>query len=149
MSDRIIFLDFDGVLNTTEFLRRVGAADVGHRWLDPEKVRLLAELTRRTGALIVLSSSWRYAFTQEELEAMLRRCGFDGAFGGMTPKIVRPRGEEIQAWFTAGATEPTHWVALDDAIDGMAWLGEHHIGTTMEQGLTPEHVERAARLLGE
>lgn len=149
MSERIVFLDFDGVLNTTAFLQQVGGAEVGHHWLDPSKVRLLAGLVRRSGARVVFSTSWRYMFTPRELAAMLRRHGFKGEASGVTPIGSTTRGEEIQAWLAAQAAGPARWVALDDDTSGMAWLGERHIRTTMDEGLLPAHVEAAARLLGE
>jgi hypothetical protein len=115
--------------------------------LNADKVRLVADLARRTGAQVVLSTSWRYEFTQAELTTMLRRRGFDGAVAGMTPTLRRPRGEEIRAFVEAHGSEIDGWVVLDDATDGMDGLGERHVVTTMEIGLTPEHVERAVRLL--
>lgn len=45
---KVIFLDIDGVLNTTK-----------DRNISDEKLKLLSDLASRTGAEVVLSSSWR------------------------------------------------------------------------------------------
>jgi hypothetical protein len=146
---RIVFLDFDGVLNTIDD-PCWSQADAGNEGcLDPEKVRLVTDLVRRTGALVVLSTSWRLGFAQEELEEMLRRRGFEGGFAGITPREGATRGEEIQAWLRDHGGGVTHWVVLDDATQGMEWLGARHVRTTLEEGLTAVHVEEAARLLRE
>jgi hypothetical protein len=146
---RIVFLDFDGVLNTIDDPCWSRADVGGEGCLDPEKVRLVTALVRRTGALVVLSTSWRLGFAQEELEAMLRRRGFEGGFAGTTPREGETRGEEIQAWLRDHGREVTRWVALDDATQGMEWLGARHVRTTLEEGLTEAHVEEAVRLLSE
>jgi hypothetical protein len=144
---RIIFLDFDGVLNTVGYVLALGAAQVGEQWLDTRRVRLVAEIARRAGARVVLSTSWRKVFHRPELEAMLRRRGYDGEFAGVTPLLRRARGEEIRAYVDTHWHQIDAWVALDDAVDGMDWLGERHVVTTIEDGLTAEHVEQAVRIL--
>lgn len=53
ISNSVIFLDIDGVLN----VHGLPGEDGG---LDPEKVCLLGGAIYETGAKIVLSSAWRY-----------------------------------------------------------------------------------------
>lgn len=53
---KVIFLDIDGVLNTNS-----------DREILNDKVKLLSELVSKTGADVVLSSSWRYGWNQPEL----------------------------------------------------------------------------------
>lgn len=51
-----IFLDIDGVLNTNS-----------DREISNDKLKLLSELVSKTGADVVLSSSWRYGWNQPKL----------------------------------------------------------------------------------
>jgi hypothetical protein len=68
---KVIFLDVDGVLNGHESQWRV----------IPECVRLLNEIVERTGAKLVLSSSWRLL---SDWEPAVREYGVTGEFVGVT-----------------------------------------------------------------
>lgn len=52
---KVIFLDVDGVLNSNQ--RRL---EIGGESLEEEKVKLLSMIIRRTGAVVVLHSGWRF-----------------------------------------------------------------------------------------
>lgn len=56
MKMKVIFLDIDGVLNTNS-----------DREILNDKLKLLSELVSKTGADVVLSSSWRYGWNKPEL----------------------------------------------------------------------------------
>ena len=56
MKMKVIFLDIDGVLNTNS-----------DREISDDKLKLLSELVSKTGADVVLSSSWRYGWNQLKL----------------------------------------------------------------------------------
>ena len=60
---KVIFLDIDGVLNSFQTFREIYYEHelTGFRRvaIDIDKVKLLKEIVDNTGALIVLSSSWR------------------------------------------------------------------------------------------
>ena len=53
---KVIFLDIDGVLNYN-----------GSSFLSEDKIILLRNILRRTGAKLVLSSSWRIIFYKPEI----------------------------------------------------------------------------------
>ena len=53
---KVIFLDIDCVLNTNS-----------DREISSDKLKLLSELVSKTGADVVLSSSWRYGWNKPEL----------------------------------------------------------------------------------
>lgn len=53
MSERIIFLDVDGVLNYMSY-RNKSTANI-----DPSKVEMLAYICTQTNAKVVITSSWR------------------------------------------------------------------------------------------
>ena len=56
MKIKVIFLDIDSVLNTNS-----------DREISNDKLKLLSELVSKTGADVVLSSSWRYGWNKPEL----------------------------------------------------------------------------------
>ena len=57
---KVIFLDIDGVLNSN-FWNDTHQREISNGTLiDSEKIRLLGELVRHTGAGIVLHSGWKY-----------------------------------------------------------------------------------------
>ena len=78
---KIIFLDFDGVLNDHHHIKKVSAKEVKtqtHRedeHLDPEKVKLLNKIKKETGASVVVCSSWRILHTRQDLEHILQKRG--------------------------------------------------------------------------
>ena len=71
---RVIFLDFDGVLNNGRFLFN-HMSDYPDLIME-EKVTLLNDLIERTDARIVFSTSWREEFTLEGLIEILEKVGF-------------------------------------------------------------------------
>ncbi len=154
MQQRIVFLDFDGVLNTQTL---VEASPTPHQpgadLLDPKAVARLEGLCVETASVIVLTSTWRLTFNVDELVAMLRDKGLATArIAGVTPMIPhkRGRGQEIQAWLDHAAEsvglEATGVVILDD-LDDMLHLMPWLVQTTFESGLTDERVECAKRTL--
>lgn len=170
----IVFLDLDGVLNHQDWFARrskvhtdVMAARVAQN-VDPDCVRWLNEITDRTGARIVMSSTWRHLAPLSVLADGLRGRGMTGALIGRTPLATEhdprvferyrgrlpaamepyPRGYEIQQWLDA-CPSPPPFVILDDDGDMehlLPWL----VRTDFELGgLKREHAMRAIELLSE
>lgn len=157
-SRRVVFLDVDGVLNSHPFFRGLeGTAwdDNDELMLDPAATALLQELVDRTGAEVVLSSSWRYHHDAQSMTRLLQLRGFSGSVIDCTATALedvnvpcgqtRQRGHEIATWLEEHP-DVSKFVILDDDSD-MAHLGQRLVQTTFAQGLTPEHVERAVRML--
>ena len=75
MKDSIIFLDFDGVLNTEQYQARLAVDGAPNKdaWgplFDPRAVENLRKIIEATGAAIVISSSWRYIHRLGSLRMM-------------------------------------------------------------------------------
>jgi len=155
---KIIFLDFDGVLNSDAFFK---AND--NRYL-PETLDLAAvarvnTIVARTGAKVVVSSTWRLGYSLDQLKDILGRHHLSGEVIGVTPVIqdvdedrvivVRkaPRGLEIQRWLDTQPEPPEAFVILDDEAD-MEHLGGRLVRTQFATGLGDEQVEAAVALLG-
>lgn len=153
----MIFLDFDGVLNSLAFLGG-GAHQLGD--LDPAAVARLERLAARSGAKVVISSTWRLLRSTAELRERLAAQGFTGEILDCTPQLpgdspaargsLFPRCEEIRAWLAAQRDAPERFVILDDAdfeVDDLAELQACFVRTDVAHGLRDEDVEMALRIL--
>jgi hypothetical protein len=154
---KIIFLDFDGVLNCRATIERADrATEDNPRWhethVDLEMVERLNDLLKRSNAHVVVSSSWRLGYDLEELKGILHRRGLNEEhlfrFISVTPKLRAERGYEIQEWLDGfPITKQDTFVILDDDSD-MAHLIPFLVHTSFEVGLTDAHVEAALAVLG-
>jgi ribosome-interacting GTPase 1 len=152
MSAKLIFLDFDGVLNTSKYIVSVkdDYDDAAH--IDPKKVTLVNFIVAETGAKVVVSSSWRKYHTLKELDNMLKYKGATFDVIGVTPVITDdkrrvPRGEEIQAYIDSMPEKPKAIAILDDDSD-MVHLSKYLIKTLyFGEGLTATHAAECCRLL--
>lgn len=102
---RAIFLDFDGVLNSGEWMKtlkkgkeagRVYGSDGDQWWIDMIDPAAVAQLNRvidETGAKVVVSSTWRLRHEPEALQRLLDARGFKGEVIDRTP---RANGTKLQ-----------------------------------------------------
>lgn len=152
---KIVFLDFDGVLNSYADLAR--QKNASRTTFNPEAVARLDTIVRRSGAKVVISSSWRAIYQIERLRTLLAADGFSGEIIDCTPVALvnhtpdpnpgHTRCLEIQAWLDAQPAAPRGFVVLDDME--LELLSAFHVRTDIEFGLRDEHVDLALALLGE
>lgn len=120
----VIFLDIDGVLCTPLSVRLnwLFRRPMERPFFDPIALGLLRRLVRRTGARVVLSSSWRYSFEDDDPFMQAIRDHFYRTLEAngtpvwdLAPILGRSKGEEIAAWLEQhpGAG----FVILDDRPD--------------------------------
>lgn len=144
----IVFLDVDGVL---------AKLDINYRYtrLNQDCVDALGVLLERTGADIVLSSSWRYSHTPEDFQRLLADYGLTARVIDRTPMPEHElipglvagmtRGAEIGAWLAVSG-RGRRFVILDDEED-MGKLAPWLVRTDHRDGLTLAEVEQAIALL--
>jgi hypothetical protein len=154
MRVKLVFLDFDGVLNSQAFFREDRSRYMSTN-LDRAAVARVSRIVERTGAKVVVSSTWRIGNGVAELRALLAKHGFAGDVIDVTPVVVHTepdgskrvaRWREIDAWLAANMGKWSTFVILDDEPD----MGPHagrHVRTELEDGLLDVHVERAVDLL--
>lgn len=143
---RLVFLDFDGVLNCETTRENNPHGNTG---IERRLVERLNTLCRRTGADIVVSSAWRRYFAVDELRTMLQAHGLSPAVKilGATPNLFyEPRGMEIDAWLKKHGHEVRSFVILDDHGD-MAHHYARLVQTNPAVGLRDRDIEAAQRLL--
>jgi hypothetical protein len=148
---KIIFLDIDGVLNSDHYIAEREASPTAELWtsadLDPTAIRALNAIIVRTGAKVVVSSSWRHHHTLDELTTILRERGFVGDLIDATPRMYgESRGTEIRTWIRVQGVADLSIVVLDDEPP-TAELDPRWVRTDPSRGLTELEVERAAALL--
>lgn len=156
MTVRLIFLDVDGVLNSSAWYDGFLSdhRPIPRPPIDREAVARLELVVRATGAHLVLSTSWR---GEVRLPLWLLQHGCSGAVVGRTPYLYDrhgyhvERGVEIASWLRRKArcgVAIRSFVILDDG-DDMGSLRSNLVQTTQELGLQDEHVEHAMALLGQ
>jgi len=141
----VLFLDIDGVLHPYE----------GDKIFDEPCCRLLEEIVKRTGASIVLSSTWRKIPRQTDLVNKLL------VHLGLAPIVSRTpdlggggdgRDAEICDWVDRHPSVK-QWIAIDDMdLAGgpsptSQRLRGHFVRTEKNTGLTPKDKDLAVHLL--
>lgn len=115
---KIIFLDFDGVLDNAYYdllliSKGLKECDEHGPIFDPRCVANLEKIVNATGACIVVTSSWKYLMTYEELLMMWKVRGMPGRVIDTTPNISKHRGDEIDAWLRE-CKAVCEYVIIDD-----------------------------------
>lgn len=151
----ILFLDIDGVLNTTHYLKYGDDSEdpdgltSDQAQIDPKKVELLNKIVLTTGCDVVISSSWRLTNKLADIREILKSRGFQGRIVDTTPFLSGPiRGDEIQAWLNKHAelgSKVKSFVILEDE-EAMGLLESRTVRTTTDRGLTEHHANRAIQL---
>lgn len=151
---KILFLDVDGVLNGMYTKDRI----LGCPGVDDRKVRLVAWIVKKTGARIVLTSTWKDQW-------LSYRSGEDDPFGrrldqalndaglsveGVTADQMDDRGKGIRAYLYAHGLSGAPFAVLDDTVfsdfDRYQIL-PHLVKTDYRRGLTALGAVRAVHLL--
>ena len=151
---KVIFLDVDGVLNCISSKSKCGAF-VG---VDGKRVKLLRQIVEETGAVIVLSSTWKDGWERVDKEYQ------DSSADYLDRKLKREmlrifdktrdegenRGEGILRWMKNREIEK--FIILDDNDYDFAeqGLSPYHIKTEFYNengGLSDEHVTLAIEKL--
>lgn len=158
---KVIFLDFDGVLNSQgsfiyETARRKKhkeqgvSGPVNQTLCNVCTANFQRILDQYPDVKIVLSTTWRILFDIDWLKAKLAEYHVDGSrVIGKTPDLQwKSRGQEIQQWLDEHP-EVTHYVAIDDNADEIDIIhgSERFVHTSWGGGLTFDHAEEVINKL--
>ncbi len=150
---KIIFLDFDGVLNSLQYDRE-RRADQGN--IDESRLVLLKGLVEQTNAKIVLTTTWRKHWNKDssfcdaigdEINTVFDKYGLH--VYDKTPEIdAADRALEVRTWLQTHLNEVEGFVILDDIAFGWGELEPHLVKTNYRigRGLEPIHLEKAMHL---
>ena len=134
---RVIFLDIDGVLNTNP-----------DREISSDKLKLLSELVSKTGAEVVLSSSWRNWWNNPKTNipgsfiTKWKKQFLDNNISiTLTTELECPKNLSIEKFIIQHDVK--RYVVLDDEPIDISNL----VKTDAEQGLTQSDCLKAYQLL--
>lgn len=149
---KVIFLDIDGVLNC----QASGAQHRGGIGIEPENVKHLAHIVENTGAVIVLTSTWKLHWSKNKdnqhpsgayVDQMLSEFGLTVL--DKTPLGVSQRGAGIQKYLEEHSVDS--WVVLDDEIfpdfEQYGILSRLVKSSFYKEGLTHELSQEAIKIL--
>lgn len=166
----LIFLDFNGVLNTEKYIEKLKEAgesesDQYGYLFDPESVANLAKIIDATGASVVISSEWRLEGI-DHMEALWRDRKLPGSLIGITERCWRAEdylpevaaelegteqligtGNEIKMWLLEHAPQNCPYVIIDDEEDILSEQRPHFLKTDPRHGITEEGVNKAIEIL--
>ena len=162
---KVIFLDIDGVLNTKEWHCKM-TKDTPHDEFgfafNPVAVANLAHIIDETGAVIVISSSWKFHGVPK-LRKMWEMRNLPGTILDITPNTVSDeillnanldemelgvcRGNEIKEWLLRHKGEVSNYVIIDDFDDLLQEQMGHAVITKTLIGITESDAEKAITIL--
>lgn len=170
--EKIIFLDIDGVLNSTfGWLMRGRIKDILFDYayfsnpetpktdviyqLDPYSIEVFNHIIKGTQAKVVISSSWRTLMELDKLKEILQYNGLTEECDiiDKTPSLNyngNLRGNEIYMWMKLNIPnyrEFSNYVILDDDTDMLLWHKDHLINTSSTTGLMECHIPRILKIL--
>lgn len=151
---KVIFLDIDGVLNSQRSCMAFG----GFPWPGKHKERswekfdsvaigLLRRITTKTGAVCVLSSTWRLGADDAFLSDLSAHLGVQ--IVGMTRStyLNEVRGNQIQDWLNENP-EVERWCILDDDSDMLPEQMDNFVKVNYQDGLSYQNHLDVIRILG-
>lgn len=146
MTKPVIFLDFDGVLNSLRSTLALGGC--GERQFDPVAVGLVSRLAEATDAAVVVSSAWRIGNDVLGLRAILS--GYSVKLAqrviDVTPRGFNGRGAEIADWLASNPHQHNRsFVIVDDDADMLDGQLPHFVQTRHRDGFgVPEYLRALA-----
>lgn len=154
---KVIFLDFDGVINNGPHIKRVGSLQI----FDPESISQLCRVLKETGAKIVVSSTWRFLSSKDELNERLFLSGLpkesvidvtplglsEGKSDNTIIELHMTRGQEINLWLSKN-DHIKDWVAVDDDKEMSPLDLSRVVKTDYQVGLQAVHADQMIRILG-
>ncbi len=145
--DKIIFLDIDGVLNSSRSAKALDGYPFSLKpscmaKFDMVAVGLIRLLCKETGAKICISSTWRRSNLWSDIGNAL-----DLPVVGATPVMNSARGNEIQKWMRSNFVQTA--VIIDDDNDMLAIQKGYFVHVDGREGFSHENFEHAKHILGE
>lgn len=147
MPRKVIFLDIDGVMNS--FSTRPQDPQGLLDFLDPANIGVLNAVVAASGAVVVVTSTWRLTMPFAELQATFASAGCVAEIVDVTPDIDAPRREvEVEAWLAAQAEAPARFVVIDDDFE-MPAFPEKLVRTRKLHGLCAGDMPAVLALLAD
>lgn len=162
----VLFLDFDGVLNTGRYQNMLRlnnqkvADEFGLCLFDPDAVaNLQAILDAVPEVLLVITSSWKDAYGTEMVRRMWKERSLPGRIHSMTRmsmdffpdlesgEMPPIKGPEVKQWLDEHSMQSAKYVILDDVKDFLPEQESHLVLVNDYVGLSAKDAEKAIKLL--
>ena len=146
---KVIFLDFDGVLNSRNFVRDNFSGGV---IIDPSRLELIKFIVDKTNAKIVLTTSWREHWEKEGGNIICEEINnffadFDLEIFDKTPDL-EDRESEIEAWLVQCDEDIESFVVLYDMFLSSDLLKDHFVLTSnLRNGIDEDDALKAIEIL--
>lgn len=149
---KIVFLDFDGVVNTPLPNPATGklCVNLHHEVNNRKAVKLVSDFCEQFGFVVVVTSTWR--LFEDDWRECLTRAGFSENVPiiGKTPrspKVNPRRGEEI-AMFLRELKEPVEDFLIFDDDSDMEQFMDRLVKCSFHKGFTEAKFEEAKNKIG-
>lgn len=150
---KVLFCDIDGVLNSEKYYAENDRSALS--FIDVSRLPLLKRIVDETGALIVLSSSWRKSWDKDinkrdecgvYITKTFAEYGLDIFDKTEYSGGIVERSDEIRNWLSDKEVES--FAILDDYPFGWGNLEPFTVVTNpLGRGLEEEHIEKVIKLL--
>ena len=152
----VLFLDIDGPIRHEEFFKKnmleltAGNPD-GLLRFDDCAIDNLNHIVEKTGAKVVISSSWRIGMELGDLQNLFACNGFIGEVIGVTPIYLESytheisRGKEIADWIKKNPVD--NYCIIDDSNDVLEEQEAHFVLVDDKHGITEDDAEKAVQIL--
>ena len=168
--EKIIFLDFDGVLNAEHYQAKLQKAGLP-QWdafgpvFDPAAVENLKRvLDAVPEAIVIINSSWKMEGLAK-MKQLWKERGLPGKLRGVTPDytpdllnidlenydniaLLAGKGNDVKQWLEENAPQGCRYVIFDDVPDFLPEQMPYHICTDPRIGITPADALKAIAILG-
>lgn len=156
---KVIYLDFDGVINGDETpcitLKTMWGVENTHIGLCPDLVDKINQIHDATGASVWVHSSWRDAYSEEQIGELLLNAGLRAPYEGNIPNsngrrmdsLYSARGPDIRAHVESHGIEK--YVILDDMGPSFFEFEDRsfHVQTDSSSGIKNADVQMAVEIL--
>ena len=146
-NSKIIFLDIDGVLNSGPWIQKNSHLELD-QLIDPDAVKILNQIIHATNAKIVISSTWRKHFSEDNnglkrMQEFFAKYDISPIVGRTSSLSGKQRSSEIQAWLDKNLI--ASFVIIDDDRD--ADIQDRFIKILFTVGFQEYHIKEAIDIL--
>lgn len=148
MSDKILFLDIDGVLNSKIYYKYIYKPEEGHSRFDPYCVVLIKRLVEEFLLKIVITSTWRNGIAERLMNELEESKLIPYLHEDWHTPILRPvnRGREIQLWLDEHP-EIIDYIIIDDNENLLEYQLNKFVKTDSYAGMAQMQYQQARNLL--
>jgi hypothetical protein len=147
MTQRVLFLDIDGVLNSEWwFVNRPEKGGLRTQ-IDPNCVSILNRIIKETDCAIVVSSTWRKVHRSDIIPVLTDRGLLYSGIWDYTPILYKQRGFEIEEWLSERSEDIISYAIVDDDSDMLPKQLLNYVQTDWKIGLDNITADRLIKIL--